>query len=179
MCHGFLPTSAFDVAKQGGRLKVFCRGCCRQLSKQSKLAASRKNGTLGQNYSGRDDWLRLMGFQSYREYLASPLWSEVRKRVFYFKGRICYLCGKAATQVHHTRYHKNDLSGRKLKFLFPICGECHSEIEFDIDGEGRKKLTLRGANFKFRTRHRARKVELRQQSVGEPALDAEFRAIIG
>ena len=75
-----------------------------------------------------------LGFKSYSDYLRSPLWSAIRKRVFKAKGRSCFLCGAFATQVHHQRYREDDLNGNSIRKLFPICGECHKGIERDPDG---------------------------------------------
>lgn len=109
----------------------------------------------GKSYASRNFYLRMLGFCSYAAYLKSDLWKKVRKRVFECKGRDCYLCGKYATQVHHNRYHKNDLTGKRLKFLNPICGECHDGIEF-LAG---KKASLEQAKRKFdRIRRRKNKM---------------------
>lgn len=95
-------------------------------------------------YRERNATLHAMGFKSYRVYLASDLWKLVRSRVFRKKGRICSLCPAPATSVHHNRYHRNDLLGKNLKFLNPICNACHEEIEFSRTG--RKKPLENVAN---------------------------------
>jgi hypothetical protein len=89
----------------------------------------------GATYADRDAWVRSIGFAGYGEYLASPLWGQVRERVFRAKGNRCFLCGRHATQVHHNRYHKSDLLGLSLKYLNPICGRCHTTIEYGEDGK--------------------------------------------
>lgn len=96
-------------------------------------------------YQQRDAVLRTMGFSSYAEYLASPLWRSIRARLF----KVCDQCpcGKKAEQAHHRTYKRRYLEGRgKIhKFITPICGECHEEIEF----EGGEKLSLGWANSKL------------------------------
>lgn len=88
------------------------------------------------HYIRRAQVLRKMGFASYAEYLKSPLWASVREKVFAAKGRRCFLCTqRQATQIHHSRYQRLDMLGKRLKDLFPLCGECHREIEFDELGQ--------------------------------------------
>lgn len=96
-------------------------------------------------YAQRDAVLGAMGFQSYGEYLASPLWRRIRARMFKVN-KMCP-CGKVATQIHHRTYKRRYLEGRgKIhKFLVPICGDCHKLIEF----EGSEKLSLGWANAKL------------------------------
>lgn len=100
----------------------------------------------GWSYASRSRTLNLMGFRSYAEYLKSDLWRRVRAKVFASKGRACCICGEHATQVHHNRYHRNDLLGKRLRFLNPICGRCHEGIEFLADGN---KATVKQAGKAF------------------------------
>lgn len=70
--------------------------------------------------------LARLGFGSYQQYLASPLWQSIRQRVFEKKGRTCLSCGtNRATEVHHRQYDVATLRGETLKHLDPICGHCH------------------------------------------------------
>ena len=93
----------------------------------------------GNNYQSRMYALVTLGFKSYQEYLDSDLWKSIRSKVFKVKGDACYYCGLPATEIHHNRYHVRDLTGRKLKYLDPICRSCHKEIEFT---EGNKNNVL-------------------------------------
>lgn len=104
----------------------------------------------GTSYQSRNAVLRTLGFRNYGEYLQSELWRKVRDKVFAIKGKACYLCGGRAWQVHHNRYHKNDLTGKRVRFINPICGDCHHEIEFS-DGE---KVDLRDAAKAFKKRRK-------------------------
>ena len=67
-----------------------------------------------------------MGFASYGEYLKSPLWADVRWRVYAAKGRMCLVCKeRRATQIHHRQYDIETLKGETLNYLVPICRQCH------------------------------------------------------
>ena len=86
-------------------------------------------------------------FGSYSSYLKSDTWAYIRKEVFASKGRLCCCgCGRNATQVHHGKYDEATMFGRTFESLFPICSNCHDEIEF-TDG---KKNGLQQANDKLR-----------------------------
>lgn len=93
---------------------------------------------------------------SYREYLASELWQEIRGKVLARDNHTCRICGKTATQVHHTNYKRGTLEGRGLLALVSLCGGCHEFIEFLPDGtkanmtEMRKRMYLL-AHLKGRT----------------------------
>jgi hypothetical protein len=108
----------------------------------------------GRTYESRAHVLKGLGFSSYQDYLASDLWRQVREKVFSEKGRKCFMCGLAASQVHHNRYHRNDFLGKRSKYLNPVCGTCHVEIEFD----GERKRTLAQAKVEF-TRKRRKNVK--------------------
>jgi hypothetical protein len=123
----------------------------------------------GTSYLDRWYSLRNLGYSSYAEYLASSTWKEIRSRVFKIKGRTCFLCGGPATQVHHNRYSADDLIGRTIKFLFPICEGCHKRIEFSSDGQKRQ---VRGARRQFKKRLKARRWALSR--VGLIASGAEL-----
>lgn len=95
-------------------------------------------------YSRRNAILEFLGFGSYREYLNSPLWQEVRQKVLV--GGPCYVCGRLnATQVHHQEYTEENLCGDSLQGMVPICGGCHRKVEFSPSG---KKYSMIGANRK-------------------------------
>ena len=86
--------------------------------------------------------LRKLGFASYQEYLASDLWKGIRERVLADANHTCRLCGRRATQVHHTRYNPATMRGMRLNELVPVCGRCHKDAEFEHD----EKATLETAN---------------------------------
>lgn len=110
----------------------------------------------GRSYQSRAISLRNLGFSSYRSYLKSPLWAEVREKVFQKKGRFCQLCSKPATQVHHNRYLECDLTGRRIKYLAPMCDGCHFGIEFK-NGE---KSTVAQAKKRFKKKRKVIRAEI-------------------
>ena len=112
------------------------------------LMYKERNGELVENkdftYVGRNQALKNIGFGGYKEYLKSPLWKNIRKRVFEKKGEMCMLCQKnKATAIHHRRYSVVDLVGDDLTFLEPICNDCHEWLEFSCGGD---KTSLIEAN---------------------------------
>jgi len=155
-CNKDLPTEEFDK-KGNGVLKKACRKCC-QLARQQanahiaiKRQVARENKQQsGTTYASRDYLLPQLGFKTYRDYLASDLWHKIQARVYSARGKKCYLCGRDATELHHMRYHKDDLLGKNIKFIVPICHECHIYIEFN-DGQ---KRSLSDVNILFEERRR-------------------------
>ncbi len=131
--------------------KRYCRACRARSSKVAKQAAAKaREFGDGKSYDSRDRWVMSIGFKNYREYLGSELWKAVRRAVFTTKGKTCSTCGQDATELHHTRYHRNDLLGKVLKHIFPICKDCHEAVERD----GSQKTTMHRARAKFRRRQK-------------------------
>lgn len=97
------------------------------------------------SYRERNRVLKSMGFSSYQAYLDSDLWKTIRDKVLVDDAR-CVCCGVLATQVHHEKYRKKDLEGRCLSFLHPVCGRCHTVMEFDDD----EKMNVKQANKRMR-----------------------------
>lgn len=88
-----------------------------------------------------------MGFASYSDYLASDLWKRIRAKVFARKSKICTgRCGRKASQIHHGRYGKDELTGKDITHLYPVCGDCHRNSEY---GAGVMKLTPAQATDKL------------------------------
>jgi len=77
--------------------------------------------------------LALLGFKTYKAYLSSTLWGDIRRKVLTEMPR-CRGCGGHATSVHHNRYNLEDLDGRCFDHLIPVCGTCHSRAEFTKKG---------------------------------------------
>jgi len=84
------------------------------------------------------------GFATYKDYLRSDLWQDIRERVLDLHDRKCKLCNGLATQVHHRHYGIRSLTGKTLVHLLPVCGGCHVRIEFGLDG---KKRTAKQAEM--------------------------------
>lgn len=89
------------------------------------------------DYGRRDEILRAMGYGSYADYLRSPLWAKIRRRVFGRDEGKCRICGKHGEQVHHQSYDIRTLKGKTIKRLLLLCRKCHEEVE--MDGLGRKR----------------------------------------
>jgi len=113
--------------------------------KEKKVKEIALKSKRGRNYQQRNENLKLLGFDNYRQYLRSSKWKRIRKEVFLLKGKRCTGCGNLATAIHHTRYNISTLKGLNLTHLHPICNSCHNKIEFD-NGD---KLSLKQSNKKF------------------------------
>src|SRR5687768_17181313 len=85
---------------------------------------------LKSQYKRRNKNLKELGYNSYKEYLSSPLWQKIRTAVLKRDLNICQCCGGQATEVHHKRYTKTVLTGKNLARLNSICNTCHKNIEF-------------------------------------------------
>lgn len=92
--------------------------------------------------------LQDIGFKTYSEYLASPLWKGIHRSVIRRDQGLCQVCRKApALQVHHRKYTRQTLLGQDLQSLISICVECHRDAEIARSG---KQLTTRSANNRMR-----------------------------
>lgn len=96
-------------------------------------------------YSARNRNLLALGFQSYRHYLKSDLWAEVRRLAFAEHGRKCRKCGAPATDMHHARYDMATLVGSDLTHLHPLCRDCHEAAEV----QGSRKTNIAEANSRL------------------------------
>lgn len=119
-------------------------------------------------YQQRESVLKSMGFATYADYLQSPLWAKVRRRLF--KRCSTCPCGKPATEAHHMSYKRRYLEGRgKIhKFIVPVCRACHQRIEFDAGG----KTALGHANrilHEIRAEAEARGVRLPWGVMAQPS----------
>jgi hypothetical protein len=99
------------------------------------------------SYEERDALLLSLGYGSYREYLQSYLWLEVRARAWMTHGKECRICKRRrATVLHHLTYDVEVLMGYDLDKLVPLCYHCHEEVEVDEMGE---KRSLPEAQVKY------------------------------
>lgn len=87
-----------------------------------------RNKTKGNSVSWKS-----LGFDSYSAYLASPLWKQIKIKVWAKYGRLCF-CGNSATEIHHRNYSLDTMKGKNLAGLIPICNVCHQAISLDKKG---------------------------------------------
>jgi hypothetical protein len=87
-------------------------------------------------YFRRNEILWDLGFKSYRQYLRSSIWTDIRKKKLQHDPH-CYGCGKPARQVHHETYTREILLGETMDGLYSICKRCHLWIEFTKSGDKR------------------------------------------
>jgi hypothetical protein len=85
---------------------------------------------LNSQYAYRDENLKALGYRSYRAYLKSDAWADIRARVMdRAKGR-CERCRKRpAAQVHHRAYDPATLKGESIDALTAACAGCHKKAE--------------------------------------------------
>ena len=107
------------------------------------IARTFPSSSPGNAYKDRQCVLLMMGFQTYREYLDSKLWFEIKETVLLRDNRKCRLCDNVATQAHHMSYKIEVMKGNCLDLIISCCAQCHGAIERDIDGG---KVSLAEAN---------------------------------
>jgi hypothetical protein len=106
-------------------------------------------------YGIRNKALAELGFASYAEYLASPLWQEIRKKRLEISSG-CSCCLNPADVVHHDKYYKRLLIGDDASVrrdLYPLCHPCHRRVEFDGDrkrSSGEAVREFRRMLYKFK-----------------------------
>jgi hypothetical protein len=88
----------------------------------------------------RHAMLAELGFQAFGEYIRSPLFRSIRTRVIEAARGKCRSCGEPATKVRHAKFTRENLSGRSLAFLTPLCGLC---FEADLILEQAERPTKR------------------------------------
>jgi hypothetical protein len=106
-------------------------------------------------YIRREKSLMSLGFRTYREYLASPLWRTIRLEILK-RDKFRCRCGDRATQVHHTSYSFYVMRGDRPGRLISVCDKCHVNAEFNSG----KKVKVSVANGRLRSQHYAKQVTL-------------------
>ena len=102
---------------------------------------------MSPTYTLRNELLPKLGFPSYKDYLNSCLWAEIRDAILDRDNHLCRLCQAAARIVHHIDYSEATLRGDSLDELVSLCHGCHEKVEFTEDGD---KRTLLGAMVAYR-----------------------------
>lgn len=87
-------------------------------------------------YQNRGAMLRWLGYSSYKKYLASPLWLEIRQRVLLRDQGMCrgHGCCCVATECHHDSYARDVLEGINIEPVRSACRRCHTIWEFSQNG---------------------------------------------
>lgn len=75
--------------------------------------------------------LSALGYQTYRDYLASRHWAATRAsyRAATDLPQVC-ICGATKVQLHHRTYER--LGEERLTDLYPLCPMCHSILHVYI-----------------------------------------------
>ncbi len=113
----------------------------KQQARRKRCPKRRFRNFIDNAYGFRNAVLKRLGFESYDEYLSSPLWQGIRLAVLR-RFRKCYVCQAKATEVHHAAYTKENLSGEDRSGLFSLCSECHHSIEWKTEGGGRESKRM-------------------------------------
>jgi hypothetical protein len=117
-----------ELAATGDRLRRAKR--LQKRKRKPRTEKSRKR--VGVTYCQRSKALRAIGFDSYEKYLASELWAGIRAKAIARHGAACILCRSGARlELHHNRYDVDTLLGASLRFVVPLCSDCHEAIEFE------------------------------------------------
>jgi len=80
------------------------------------------------SFNIRKRMLKKLGLGSYKDYLKSDLWKNLKKEV-YAQKKVCDGCGSAEhLQVHHQSYTFMGTKGMgKNRSLKLLCNECHEK----------------------------------------------------
>lgn len=139
--------------KRAGQRLTAARLTTTPFSGGTRVMAKRKSrgkprGWNQQSYRQRDETLKKMGFSTYQDYLADPMWGAIKRRCLQLADGKCKICGKAAQTAHHIGYGKDTLLGLNQNALVAVCGRCHRKIEFDKD---MNKRTLQQSQHALQT----------------------------
>lgn len=100
-------------------------------------------------FAERDANLRLMGFESYEEYLESDLWNWIRSRILISVADKCECClTTTGLSLHHRNYSLPVLCGNFSNVhhkIVRVCSECHRAIHTD----GKRWFELDVADERF------------------------------
>jgi hypothetical protein len=118
-----------------------------------------------------------LGFDSYKEYLESDLWQDIRTRKL-SECPVCECCDKPASQVHHNSYGFMVMAGHDDESLVAVCRECHVHIEF-CNGEKRSQHGARKSLLRLlhdNGKHR-RAMQLKYRKKAIESLDADMKKL--
>jgi len=79
-------------------------------------------------YHERTKNLLLLGFETYLQYLRSPIWKRTSKQVLH--GQRCISCRRhRATVGHHASYDLATMRGERTDTILAVCRGCHKRAE--------------------------------------------------
>lgn len=78
---------------------------------------------------------------SYRDYLQSEEWANLRLRIMTRDKFTCVACGNKSSCVHHRSYDKETMAGHRLHKLISLCNECHEHVHFIDDEKQSMEIT--------------------------------------
>ena len=104
------------------------------LSKETETRTDDRPSPALSAPSGEHGGLDRVQAADYADYLKSPLWRKIKRRVLKRDGNSCLRCGGKATRVHHRSYADEVLAGNNDAQLASICEGCHNFIHFDDNG---------------------------------------------
>lgn len=107
-----------------------------------KDKTDRRDPKVMEAYDDRESILIGLGYRSYREYLSTPEWAEIKRRVL-VRWPLCLICLGKSQVVHHVKYWDSVLLGLDDRRLAALCHACHERIEIGSDG---KKARIGTAN---------------------------------
>lgn len=130
--------------------------------------------------------VRSLGFQDYKDYLQSELWSSIRRKVLRKASGKCSMCEGRANQVHHRKYTKKNLSGDSMDGLLASCEECHELLhknagEFVSYQESKKRAKIFVKSKEVKLKHKPFskdfRVEAKCKKCGKLSMVQNLRSI--
>jgi hypothetical protein len=113
------------------------------------------------NYKERNEILYLLGFDSYADYLLSPIWADIRNEVLAREPQ-CQICRVTkSTEAHHRQYTKQNLMKAIFCDMVACCRYCHNKIEFLPNGD--KRFIIKEPIIKAKTRQEYRLFPLKRR----------------
>ena len=101
----------------------------KEMAKQQRPSQgmAKKPKTADELFAGMSERLRIMGYRTYADYIASDHWADIRRRwrAKHPDAR-CERCGAERYQLHHLNYRRLGLEPTPGDII-PLCGECHTK----------------------------------------------------
>ena len=95
-----------------------------------------RSAPVARQFAGMETRLRKLGFGTYQEYLASPIWAKKKAQFMAYSAAAkrmgCAACGTTREiHVHHIRYHR--LGCEWLSDLVLLCGQHHERVHRTVN----------------------------------------------